>query len=117
MGNKKNKKNKKYSTHRSKSVYIKKKLPTKSKPLTKKNSTNDNQQTKDKDQQTNSTEGIGQGSRIVNVDKLQQYTDDLTKHATRCDGSIALSSESRDGLASVFSGECSTWLHWRLRRK
>ena len=57
-----------------------------------------------KKQWTNSTTGIGQGSRIVNVDKLQQYTNDVTEHTTHCGGSIKLMGESR-GLASTFTGE------------
>ena len=40
------------------------------------------------------------GSRIINVDKLQKYADDITKYSTQCGGTIILSSESRDGLAS-----------------
>lgn len=46
-----------------------------------------------------------EGSRIVNVDQLQQYTDDLNKHAKQCQG------EARDGLASILSGQCSTCEH------
>ena len=59
---------------------------------------------KDRDQQKNSdkSSGIGQRSRIVNVDKMQEYTDKMNEHATHCDGSIALTSESRDGF---FTGE------------
>ena len=102
MGNKKNWNNKKYSTHKSKRPYIKKNNPTKV------------GLTKDKHQQTNNVEGppdIGQGSRIVDVDKLQQYTDDITEHAAQCAGSIELNREGRKGLASTFTGECSTCQH------
>ena len=51
MGNKKNRINKKYSTHKSKGIFIKKKLPTMKKK------TRHNQQTMDKqtmDKETNS---------------------------------------------------------------
>ena len=41
-----------------------------------------------------------EGSRIINVDKLQVYIDDLTKHSLHCGGSIVLCGERRDGLAS-----------------
>lgn len=47
------------------------------------------------------------GSRIINLDKLQQYTTELTQHASSCEGSIILSGEIRQGLASIFSGKCS----------
>ena len=30
------------------------------------------------------------GSRIINIDKLKQYTNDLTLHAAGCGGSIVL---------------------------
>ncbi len=33
------------------------------------------------------------GSRIINLDKLQQYTSELNQHASSCDGSIILSGE------------------------
>ena len=46
----------------------------------------------------------------MNVDKLQEYTDKVNEHATHYDGSIALI-ESRDGLASVLTGECSNCQH------
>ncbi len=103
MANKKKRKNKKYSTHKSKGgAYIKKKLPHKRKLHTTKVARGSS----DKD-----ISGIGQGSRVVNVEKLTQYTERMNEHATRCDGSISLHIESRDGLASVFTGECSTCQH------
>ena len=48
-----------------------------------------------------------QGSRIINFDRLRQYTDDLTAHSTHCEGSIILNGETRNGLASILLGECS----------
>ena len=50
-------------------------------------------------------------SRIINVDQLQQYTDNLNEHTKRCQGSIVLSGEARDGLASILSGQCSICEH------
>ena len=38
------------------------------------------------------------------MDKLQQYTDDITEHAAQCAGSIELNQEGREGLASTFTG-------------
>ena len=49
-----------------------------------------------------------QGSRIINVHKLQQYIGQLTVHATRCVGTVVLSGEVRNGLASLLSTQCST---------
>ncbi len=51
------------------------------------------------------------GSRIINLDKLQQYTKELSQHASNCDGSVTLSGEVRHGLASIFSGKCSKCSH------
>lgn len=52
-----------------------------------------------------------EGSRIINMEKLQQYTDNLTKHSTTCAGSITLSGETRDGLASILTARCNTCEH------
>ena len=52
-----------------------------------------------------------EGSRIINMDKLKQYTDDLTLHSSRCDGSIVLSGETRHGLASILTGQCTVCKH------
>ena len=51
------------------------------------------------------------GSRIINIDKQQQYTTDLAIHSTRCEGSIKLIGEQRNGLASILMGHCSTCQH------
>ena len=51
------------------------------------------------------------GSRIINLLKLQQYIDYLTRHGTRCTGTVTLSGELRDGLASVINTECTTCDH------
>ncbi len=107
MGNKKNKKNNKYSTHKSRRVYIKKKLPAE-RVLTKKGDQKRDQHLSSRE---GNSSGIGQGSRIIDVDKIKEYTDKVANHAKNCDGSIELHSESRNGLASVFTGECSTCQH------
>ncbi len=72
---------------------------------------------KKRDQQLSSSEDNWQGSRIVNVEKIKEYTDKVAKHAKKCDGSIMLCNESRNGLASVFTGECSTCQHTAILLK
>lgn len=69
MGNKKNKQNKRDSSHRH--VFRKKKNPARKTTPT----ANKEQPTElTEEEQTVSIEG----SRIINMDKLQQYTDNLT---------------------------------------
>jgi len=48
-----------------------------------------------------------QGSRIINLDNLQEYINRLTVHAARCEGNIVLTGETRAGLASIISSHCS----------
>ena len=48
-----------------------------------------------------------QGSRIINMGKLQQYIATVTTHAANCGGDIVLVGESRDGLASIIFSKCS----------
>ena len=48
-----------------------------------------------------------QGKRIISMDKLQSYTNDLTVYASKCTGNVTLVEQERDGLASVLLGECS----------
>lgn len=45
------------------------------------------------------------------MQKLQQYINELTVHATKCGGSVILTGEERDGLASILSSNCSTCNH------
>ena len=97
MGNKKNEKSLYSNKHRH--AYGRKKLPWQARKS--------RQQNRSIQEQTVSLEG----SRIINMDQLQQYTEDMTKHATQCQGSITLSGEVRDGLASIVSGDCSTCSH------
>ena len=39
-----------------------------------------------------------EGSRIINIQKLQQYINVLTVHATQCGGSVILTGEEMDWL-------------------
>ena len=50
------------------------------------------------------------GARIVNMSRLEQYINELTSHAAKCEksaGSVVLVGERKDGLASIISTECS----------
>ena len=49
-----------------------------------------------------------EGSRIINLDKLQEYTDKLRQHSDNCNGSITLYGETRHGLATILKGHCAT---------
>ena len=51
------------------------------------------------------------GSRIINLEQLQKYTNDLTIHSARCGGNISLTGETRHGLASILKGQCSSCGH------
>ena len=117
MGNKKNKKNRRNNTH--KCVYVKKKLPGRHKEKATQQQhreAEDEQEHSEQDgemeqahreqQQNGLTVRVG-GSRIINLDKLQQYTDSLTEHSSTCHGSVTLSGESRYGIASVLTGHCT----------
>ena len=93
MGNKRNRINKKYSTHKNKVIFIKKKLPTMKKK------TRHNQQTIDKqtmDKQTNSDMDIRQGQtmdELTNSDmniSNQQTMDEQTNNATGMDKQTVL---------------------------
>ena len=48
-----------------------------------------------------------EGSRIINIEKLQEYIDDMNKHSSECGRSIIFTGERRDGLASILAGSCS----------
>ena len=97
MGNKKNKTNKKNSSHRH--AYFKKRVPTKLRMASTRTTITATDTHK---------KATLDGSRIVNLEKLQQYTDRLTQHSAHCDGSVVLYGESRDGLASILTAECGT---------
>ena len=96
MGNNKNKKIKARSGHRH--AYVKKKLPWMKKCIKKKQHNNTETEQNDK---------VLNGSRIINLEQLQEYTDELTKHSSECEGTISLVCETRDGLASTLTGCCS----------
>ena len=89
MGNKKNKTN----DHRR--VYKKKKNPLK---YTKRSQLASRK----------SHSPLPKGSRIVNLDKLREYSADLSAHSVHCNGKVTLTGERRQGLASILSGHCST---------
>lgn len=47
------------------------------------------------------------GSRIINIDKLGEYVNAITKHSATCGGEITLTGEKRDGLASILGSKCT----------
>ena len=104
MANKKNRKNRKNNSH--KHIYQRKKFPRrggrKGQDKDTQKQHTDNQQHMDADKLSR------EGSRIMNIDKLQQYTDNLTKHSIHCEGSITLEEVTRAGLASILTGHCSS---------
>lgn len=51
------------------------------------------------------------GSRIINIHKLQEYIAELNTHSAKCSGSVTLSGELRHGLASILSSHCSQCDH------
>lgn len=48
-----------------------------------------------------------EGSRIINIEKLGYYINDITKHSSNCGGNVTLIGEKRYGLASVLCSKCS----------
>ena len=65
---------------------------------------------REREQDTEETVRI-EGSRIINIDKLKQYMNDLTIHAAQCGGAFTLAGETREGLASILAGRCSVCNH------
>ena len=106
MVNKKNKNNRRNSSHRH--VYCKKKLPGRrqNKKATSIKCANSDGAGIQKESQVTI-----EGSRIINLEKLQQYTTNISEHLSSCQGSIILSGERRDGLASILTGHCSSCKH------
>ena len=47
-----------------------------------------------------------EGSRIVNIEKLQEYVNNLTINAAQCGGDVFLEGENRDGLAAIILSRC-----------
>ena len=107
MGSKKNKSNKKNNTH--KRVYVKKKVPRRHQQQ----HNEEQQHSEERQQQQHSEEKnlTMEGSRIINLDLLQQYSDSLANHFSSCSGSVVLNEESRYGLASVITGQCTGCQH------
>ena len=95
MGNKKNQR-KSYNKHH-RHVYRRKKVPSQ-------------KLRGSKNLEHKQLESID-GSRIVNLDQLQQYIDELVSHARQCQGSITLNGETRNGLASLLSSCCTCCGH------
>ncbi len=54
-----------------------------------------------------SSNDLLEGSRIINLDKLQEFIDQLTAHAAQYSSQIILSGEKKAGLASILSSQCS----------
>ena len=52
------------------------------------------------------------GSTIINIDKLVQYTRELASHSSKCNGSVTLAGEKRNGVASIIHAQCSTRKLW-----
>ncbi len=109
MGNKKNKK----LLHSIRHSYYKKHIPQKTKiqrkrtPQKKSTSTTEKKRTTFPAQKDYDI----QGSRIINLHRFQEYINELNTHCAQCDGSVSLSGEVRDGLASILSSCCSTCGH------
>ncbi len=97
MGNKKNKNNKRKNNHRH---VFKRRKPTGEKTEAK----------QDAEKQRHDTIDLA-GSRIINLHKLNQYTINLDEHSNYCKGSIILTGETRNGLASILTGSCSMCQH------
>ena len=106
MVNKKNKNNRKNSTHRH--VFCKKKLPGRRQ---KKKATGIKCSNPDRVGIQEEGKVTIEGSRIINLEKLQQYTNSISEHLSSCQGSIILTGESRDGLASILTRRCSFCKH------
>ena len=55
--------------------------------------------------------GRVEGSRIINLEKLQEYINTFIVHAAQCGGDILLTGEKEDGFASINSIRCSQCKH------
>ena len=93
MANQKNENNKSNNSH--KRVYRRKKNPMKRVQNKEKENTIQGtiqqQHTANKQQDLGTTDQHNlEGSRVINLERLQQFADDLTEHSTICDGSMTL---------------------------
>ncbi len=52
-----------------------------------------------------------QGSRIINIEQLKKYSDELSRHSMHCSGSVVLNGEFRYGLASIIIAQYSICKH------
>ena len=103
MANKKNLRNHKHKRH----VFVRRVNYKKRKPTL----TSIRNKQKSATSHSNSTQVMpilshNTGSRIINTQKLQDYTNKLTSHAAQCQQSISVTGEKRSGLASVFTSQC-----------
>ena len=48
-----------------------------------------------------------QSARIIDIQKLKEYTDKLTTHAATCGETLPITGETRNGLASIIDAQCS----------
>lgn len=88
MGNQRNKTNKFYNTHRH--LFKRRRAPNANKKSSEVKKGNEMK-----------------GSRIMNVKKLREYTEQVSAHSSKCTGSMVLQEESRDGFASIFKAHCN----------
>ena len=64
---------------------------------------------KEKQQSDNNQQTVSiEGNRLMNIDKLPN---DLVAHSARCEGSIKLTGERRNGLASILTCHCTLCKH------
>ena len=96
MGSKKNQHNHRHSNRH---VFVHRKPPQKHKKTT--------QATALHAQGDNAHNCTIEGSRIINIAKLQQYINKLTANTTQCEGGIVLTGETKEGLASLLSSRCT----------
>lgn len=100
MGSKKNQRNHRHSNRH---VFVHRKPPQKYQKTT--------QATTLHAQGDNAHNCTIEGSRIINIAKLQQYINELTAHTTQCGGGIVLTGETKEGLASLLSSRCTKCGH------
>ena len=88
-----NTKNQRHNRNGHRNIFKKRKLPhQKKKPSIPQSKQQTGGQVRTENDTENTQQGtttIG-GSRIINMDKLKQYTHDLTLHSAGCDGTVVL---------------------------
>ena len=105
-----NSRNKRHNRNGHRHVFQKIKLPhQKKKPrATKQNKQQTGGQVRVAEHNTQQGAKTIGGSRIINMVKLKQYTNDLTCHSARCGGNIVLDGETRHELVSILRAPDST---------